>query len=267
VWHCHIVGHEDHDMMRTFAVVNNWAANKSYQAGNVVALNNINYRARVAFTSVAGQTPDTRFDLWDRVNNNDGTWQPQIRYAQNDRVLSGGLLYAARSVFQAQVGQTPASNPTLWQPLPMTACGQLAQFCQGISNPAAVRCLTDGQVGPTNETTCRGEIEPCLSYCQPQQATPCSGLCNNPVRFSVSDHGHFSSGNLGTGEVCFETKSTLFLGNTNNFVAPRTLTVNGRPEPLNANWNYPLPPQRNGGYCIQAPPGDFSYAAFTAYSG
>ena len=268
VWHCHIVGHEDHDMMRTFAVVNPWAAGKAYQAGNVVALsssNNTNYRARVAHTSVAGQTPDTRFDLWDRVNNNDGSWQPQIRYALNDRVTFGGNLFVARSVFQAQAGQTPPATPALWAPLPMTACGQLAQFCQGNSNPNAVTCLTQGQAG--NETTCRTKIEPCLSYCQPQQAAPCSGLCNNPVRFSVSNNGHFSSGNLGTGEVCFETKSTLFLGNSSNFVAPRTLTVNGRPEPLNGNWNYPLPPQRNGGYCIQAPPGDPSFAAFTANSG
>lgn len=252
-------------MMRPFAVVNNWAAGRGYQAGNVVAFNNINYRARSAFTSAAGQTPDTRFDLWDRVNNNDGTWQPQIRYALNDRVLFNGQLFVARSVFQAQPGQTPNTNPSLWAPLPMTACGQLAQFCQGNPNPAAVRCRNDGLAG--NETTCRGEIEPCLSYCQPQQATPCSGLCNNPVRFSVSDNGHFSSGNLGTGEVCFETKSTLFQGNSSNFVAPRTPTVNGRPEPLNGNWNYPLPPQRNGGYCIQAPPGDPSFAAFTAFSG
>ena len=265
VWHCHIVGHEDHDMMRTFAVVNNWTAGKSYLAGNVVAFNNVNYRARAAFTSVAGQTPPTRFDLWARVNNNDGTWQPQIIYAQNDRVLSGGLLYAARSVFQAQVGQTPAANPTLWQALPMTACGQLAQFCQGNSNQAAVGCRTDGQAG--NETTCLNEIEPCLSYCQPQQATPCSGLCNNPVRFSVANHSSFSSGNLGTGAACFETTSTLLQGESSSFAAPRSLTVNGRTEPLNGNWNYPLPPQRNGGYCIQTTAGDFAWAAFSAWTG
>jgi FtsP/CotA-like multicopper oxidase with cupredoxin domain len=265
VWHCHIVGHEDHDMMRTLAVVNNWAAGKSYQAGNVVAFNNIDYRARAAFTSATGQTPDTRFDLWARVNNNDGTWQPQIIYAQNDRVLSGGLLYAARSVFQAQPGQTPAGNPTLWQALPMTACGQLAQFCQGNSNTPAVKCRSDGQAG--NETTCRNEIEPCLSYCQPQQARPCSGLCNNPVVFSLGNHSNFDSGNLGTGATCFETTSTLFQGQSTNFVAPRSLTVNGRTEPLSGNWNYPLPPQRNGGYCIQTTAGDFSYAAFTAWTG
>jgi FtsP/CotA-like multicopper oxidase with cupredoxin domain len=263
VWHCHIVGHEDHDMMRTFAVVNNWAAGKSYQAGNVVAFNNIDYRARAAFTSAVGQTPDTRFDLWARVNNNDGTWQPQIIYAQNDRVLSGGLLYAARSVFQAQTGQTPAANPTLWQALPMTACGQLAQFCQGISNPPAAQCQRDGQKGI--ETTCLNEIEPCLSYCQPQQARPCSGLCNNPVRFSVADGSTFQSGNLGTGTTCFETTSRLFQGSSSGFVAGESLTVNGRTEPLNGNWNYPLPPMRDDGYCIQTTTGNQSSANFSAF--
>ena len=26
VWHCHIVGHEDHDMLRQLALVNSWKA-------------------------------------------------------------------------------------------------------------------------------------------------------------------------------------------------------------------------------------------------
>src|SRR5262249_3805031 len=199
------------------------------------------------------------------TNTSGARGQPVPSSAMNDRVRWGGFVLVALSVSRGRGGQAAPATRALWAPLPMTACGQLAQFCQGNSNPNAVTCLTQGQAG--NETTCRTRIEPCLSYCQPQQAAPCSGLCNNPVRFSVSNNGHFSSGNLGTGEVCFETKSTLFLGNSRNFVAPRVRTVNGRPEPLNGNWNYPLPPQRNGGYCIQAPPGDPSFAAFTANSG
>ena len=263
VWHCHIVAHEDHDMMRTLAVVRSWAAGRAYQAGNVVTFNNINFRARSAFTSAAGQTPNTRFDLWDRVNNNDGTWQPQIRYAANDRVLFNGSLFAARSVFQAQNNQTPPANPALWTALPMTACGQLAQFCQGNSNPTAVQCRADGQAG--NDATCLAEIEPCLSFCQPQQSTPCSGLCNNPTRFSVADGSNFQSGNLGTGATCFETTSRLFQGESSSFATGKSLTINGRPEPLNGNWNYPLPPMRNDGYCIQVSAGNNSYAAFAAW--
>ncbi len=263
VWHCHIVGHEDHDMMHTLAVVNNWVAGHAYKHGNVVAFNNIDYRAQSDFTSVAGQTPPTQFGLWDRVNNNDGTWQPQIRYAANDRVLFNGALFAARSVFQAQNGQTPPANPSLWTALPNDACGQLARFCQGNSDPRIVQCRSDGQAG--NETTCTNEIEPCLSLCQPQQATPCSGLCNNPTRFSVADGSNFQSGNLGTGASCFETTSRLFQGESSSFAAGKTLMVNGRTEPMNGNWNYPLPPMRNDGYCIQVSAGNNSFAAFAAW--
>jgi spore coat protein A len=263
VWHCHIVGHEDHDMMHTLAVVNNWAAGVAYKHGNVVAFNNIDYRAQSDFTSVSGQTPNTQFGLWDRVNNNDGTWQPQIRYAANDRVLFNNKLYTARSVFQSQNGQTPDVNPTLWTALPNDACGQLAQFCQGNSDPRIVQCRSDGQAG--NETTCINEIEPCLSFCEPQQATPCSGLCNNPTRFSVADGSNFQSGNLGTGASCFETTSRLFQGTSSSFAAGKSLMVNGRTEPLNGNWNYPLPPMRNDGYCIQVSAGNNSFAAFSAW--
>lgn len=263
VWHCHIVGHEDHDMLRQLAVVNLWKANTAYQAGNVVALNNIDYRARVNHTSATSQTPSNRFDLWDRVNNNDGTWQPQIRYAVGDRVLFNGQLFAARSVFQAQNGQTPPANPALWQALPNTACGQLAQFCQGNSNPHAVQCRSDGLAGV--EATCLAEMEPCLSYCQPQQLRPCGGLCNNPVVFTVADGSNFQSGPLGPGESCFETRSRLFQGESSSFQSPRQLTVNGRPEPLNGNWSYPLPPLRNDGYCIQVSAGQFPWAAFAAW--
>lgn len=263
VWHCHIVGHEDHDMLRQLALVNPWAAGTAYVAENIIAFNSIDYRARVNNTAVAGQTPNLRFDLWDRVNNNDGTWQPQIRYALDDRVTFNGLLYKALSVFQSQTGQTPPTTPSLWAPLPMTYCGQFAQFCQGNPNPNAQQCLADGQAG--NEATCQAEVEPCLGYCDPQVLRPCGGLCNNPVEFSVADGSNFQSGNLGTGATCFETRSRLFQGESSSFATGKQLTVNGRVEPLNGNWNYPLPPLRNDGYCIQVSAGNNSFAAFSAF--
>ena len=173
VWHCHIVGHEDHDMLRQLALVNSWKAGTAYVAENVVEFNQVDYRARVNNTAVSGQTPNTRFDLWDRVNNNDGSWQPQIRYALDDRATSNGQIYRALSVFQSQVGQTPASNPTLWRVVPSTYCGQFAQFCQGNSNTNAIQCLHDGQAG--NEATCKAEVEPCLAYCIHR----CSGLAGD----------------------------------------------------------------------------------------
>ena len=57
VWHCHIVGHEDHDMLRQLALVNSWKAGTAYVAENVVEFNQVDYRARVNNTAVAGQTP------------------------------------------------------------------------------------------------------------------------------------------------------------------------------------------------------------------
>ena len=260
VWHCHLVGHEDHDMMRELVIINSWAAGVSYKVGTVVAFNNADYRVTTAHTSVSGQTPDTRFDLWDRVNNDTSTsggqWTPQVRYAVNDRVLFNGSLFAARSVFQAQSGQTPPNNPSLWTALPNTACGQLARFCQGNSASLAQQCLTAGQAG--NESVCMGSVgsgargtpnvgvSECMSDCLATTLpTPCSGLCNNPVVFSVADGSNFQSGNLGTGAVCFETQSRLQLGESSSFASPRQLTVNGRVEPLNGNWNNPLPPMRH----------------------
>ena len=280
VWHCHLVGHEDHDMMRELVVVNSWKAGVAYKVGTVVAFNNADFRVIANHTSVAGQTPDTQFNLWDRVNNeastNGGLWTPQVRYAVHDRVLFNGNLYEARSVFQAQSGQTPAANPSLWSALPNDACGQLKQFCQGNSAPLAQQCLAAGNAG--NQTTCLGSIgsgqrgtpnvgiSECASDClENVLATPCSGLCNNPVVFTVADGSNFQSGNLGTGATCFETQSRLALGEDSSFVAPRQITVNGRAQVLNQNWIAPLPPMRHNGYCIQTTPGQNSFAAFSVW--
>jgi len=92
-------------------------------------------------------------------------------------------------------------------------------------------------------------------------ATPCTGLCSNPVNFSIS--GSYSSGNLGTGAVCYQTTSTINGGNCGNFVSPRTLTVNGTTESCSGgNWSA-IPAKRNGGYCIQTTTGNQPWAYFT----
>jgi hypothetical protein len=57
----------------------------------------------------------------------------------------------------------------------------------------------------------------------------------------------------------------LFQGESSSFATGKQLTVNGRVEPLNGNWNYPLPPMRNDGYCIQVSPGQNPWAAFAAW--
>jgi hypothetical protein len=280
VWHCHLVGHEDHDMMRTQPLVAAWAAGVGYPLGRVVAHKNVDYRVRAPHKSQAGQPPNTRLDLWERVNNNDGTWRPQIIYAVDDRVVFQGQLFRALRVHQARAGRTPPDNPALWDALPNTACGQLAEFCadDAGSSPTAAACLALGQAG--DEEACRGgSADPleqaaeglmtCLSACTHTHmhgaGHPCSGLCNDPMTFSVPDGTTFLSGPLGTGATCHETFSQLASGTASSFAGGRRLTINGRPQPANANWRYPLPPQRHGGYCIQTTPGSQPSAAFAAW--
>jgi hypothetical protein len=262
LWHCHVLGHEDNDMMRKMPVVRLWAGSTAYTVGTVIAHQNVNYRVRVAHTSSAAQQPQTRFDLWERVNNNDGTWQPQIIYAVGDRVLHNGVLYQSLTIHQAQTGQTPNTLPAVWDPLPMTACGQLAEFCADDSGvPAGATCLATGQAGV--EASCLTSLASCLAVCtETHHATPCSGLCSNPISFTVPDFSNFQSGPIGTGAACYETTSEILNGSSSSFVAPRQLTVNGRVMPLNGNFPVPLPTQRNHGYCIQTTPGNNSFAAF-----
>jgi spore coat protein A, manganese oxidase len=262
--HCHVLGHEDNDMMRKLPVAPLWAGGVSYPAGRLITHQNINYRIRVAHTSVAAEPPPARFDRYERVNNNDGTWQPQIIYAVGDRVLSAGQLFRALSVHQAQTGQTPQANPALWAPLPLTACGQLTQFCADDTGiPAGATCLATGQAGV--EASCLASLGTCLPVCEPVHATPCSGLCNNPISFTVADGANFQSGNLGAAATCHETTSEIQSGASSSFASPRVLTVNGRAMPLNGTWPQPLPPQRNMGYCIQTTAGNQPFAAFSAF--
>ena len=123
VWHCHLVEHEDNEMMRPLTVIPIWAAGVNYPVafrGNpgvvrgVVDFNGVDYEARVAHTSVAGQTPNTRPDLWDRVNNQDGDWAVQIRYAVGDRVFFNGHVYRALQAHQATTSNSPP-NPAFWE--------------------------------------------------------------------------------------------------------------------------------------------------------
>ena len=63
---------------------------------------------------MAGQTPNTRPDLWDRINNGNGDWAVQIRYAVGDRVFFGGHVYRALQAHQATTANSPP-NPAFWE--------------------------------------------------------------------------------------------------------------------------------------------------------
>jgi spore coat protein A len=263
LWHCHVLGHEDNDMMRKLPMVNAWRGSRSIATGTVIAHQNINYRARRNHTSSNSQPPNTRFDLWERVNNNDGTWQPQIIYAVGDRVLHNGQLYIARTVHQAPTSPAPSADPARWTTLAMTACGQITQLCADNTQPAALTCQTLGSGG--DENACRTGLDGCLAQCDDHVQSPCSGLCNSPTKFTVADGTTFNSGPLGTGAACFETESELFTGSCRNLGPARTLTVNGKPQSCNGgNWPYPMPPQRNNGYCVQVNADGSPNASFQA---
>lgn len=263
LWHCHVIGHEDNDMMRKMPLVNAWTAPRLYATGTVIAYQNVNYRVRADHLSISPQPPNTRPDLWERVNNNDGTWQPQIIYAVGDRVLHNGQLYLSRTVHQAQAGQSPDVDPTRWETMPMTACAQITKLCADNSQPAALTC--QGVGAANDENACLTSLDGCLAQCDEPVRSPCSGLCNAPTSFTVADGAAFSSGPIGTGAACFETESQLFTGRCHAF-AGRKLTVNGKVQDCSGdNWDYPMPTQRNNGYCIQVTAGGPPMASFQTW--
>jgi hypothetical protein len=247
-------------MMRKMPMVGLWATNTSYAAGTVVAFQNVDFRARVAHTS-SSTANTTRFDLWERVNNNDGTWQPQIIYAVGDRVLFQGRLFRARTVHQAQTTPTPNNDPGRWTSLPLTACAQLSRLCANNSDPIAADCKALGDANV--DVDCGDGLEDCLAACDISVQSPCSGLCNNPISFTVNDGTVARSSALGNGASCFETTSEIITGSCQGFGSGRTLTLNGKVQPCNGqNWAQPLTGERHFGYCIQVSAGSGSTATF-----
>jgi hypothetical protein len=122
VWHCHLVEHEDNEMMRPMTAIDIWKPNTFYPVGNVnnpgvirgvVDFNGVNFRARVAHTSTT-QTPPQRPDLWERLNNQNGDWAIQIIYDVGDRVrFADGHYYRALQAHQATAANAPP-NAAFW---------------------------------------------------------------------------------------------------------------------------------------------------------
>lgn len=255
VWHCHMLGHEDHDMMRPLPMVFRWAAGVSYPVGRIISYNNINYRVRVAHTSRSTEPPTARFDLWERVNNNDGSWQPQIIYAVMDRVLHNGRMYEAKHVHQATSTRTPPFHPELWEPVPMTAKGQLVKWCDP-NDPDQAPFFAIGQNGTEDEA--RAVLARALTIAHRVDPMPSSGITEQAIHFSVPDGSTFQNSPT-SGTTYYETMSALLDITLPSTLGPgQTVTVNGRT--MHTGRNYPLPPMRNEGYLIRTTNG----ATFTA---
>ena len=165
---------------------------------------------------------------------------------------------------QAQSSVTPDADPARWEALPMTACGQITKLCADNTTPAALTCQNTGAAGV--EATCLTSLDGCLAQCDENIQSPCSGLCNAPTSFTVPDGTTFSSGALGQGAACFETTSELLTGRCADLGPGQQLIINGKVQHCDGtNWDYPLPSQRNYGYCIQTTPGTGASASFQAW--
>jgi FtsP/CotA-like multicopper oxidase with cupredoxin domain len=125
VWHCHLVEHEDNEMMRPMTVIPTWAPGVAYPVGNrnnpgfaagLVDFQGVDYQSRVAHTSNAAQPPNTRPDQWERINNQNGDWAIQTIYNVGDRVFfGGGHVYQALQMNQATNANRPDVAPAVWQ--------------------------------------------------------------------------------------------------------------------------------------------------------
>jgi hypothetical protein len=255
MWHCHMLGHEDHDMMRPQPLCRLWRTGVSYPVGRIVAHNNVNYRVRVAHFSRSDRSPTARFDLWERVNNNDGSWRSQIIYAIQDRVLHNGQLFECRHVHQARSSDAPPNRPDLWERLPMTAKAQLVKFCDP-NNPEEAEFFAIGQNGTEDEA--RAVIQAALAVCHRAEPMASSGITEDATHFHLADGATFRN-NPTLGTTYYETMSELRSVTLPSTLNPgQSVTVNGRT--MRTGTNYPLPPQRNEGYLIRTTNG----AIFTA---
>ena len=93
-------------------------------------------------------------------------------------------------------------------------------------------------------------------------AGPCSGACANPITVPPNSN----SGDLGTGATCHEVAGDTGSFVCDNFAAPRTFTVNGTMFDCVVGAGGVLPAARNGGWCVEASAGDYSYSYFATYN-
>jgi Trypsin len=97
------------------------------------------------------------------------------------------------------------------------------------------------------------------SFANPEQETPCGGICAAPVRISSQ---YYPSGPLGPAATCHESYQSI-----NGFIcsmdSSRAALINGNP--VSCGQAVTLPPQRNGGYCIQTAAGPSDTAFFTTW--
>ena len=124
VWHCHLVEHEDNEMMRPMTVIPTWAPGVATRSAS-----GPHPASPGAWSTSTGSTtppwsPTPRWparrrtrvpDLWERINNGNGDWAVQIKYSVGDRVFFGGHVYQALQQNMATDANRPDVAPAVWQ--------------------------------------------------------------------------------------------------------------------------------------------------------
>jgi hypothetical protein len=89
----------------------------------------------------------------------------------------------------------------------------------------------------------------------PEQEPPCGGLCAEPISISSQ---YYPSGPLGSEATCHQSYQPIrgFICSNQGGGQSRTVRINGQPVPCGQSAT--LPPQRQGGYCIQTDAGSAS---------
>ena len=190
-------------------------------------------------------------NLWMRE---DGLNVDRLLLTTNNTLTPSGA-GPAESPRQGQTGCTSALDCNDNNACTNDACNGGA--CTNTNNTAA--CADDG-------SACTQDVCSAGVCTHPQNGScggaPCSAFCQNPVVFTSSN---YQSGNLGSNATCHQTNASLNGGNCGNFVAPRSLSVNGTVMSCNnGNWSS-LPPKVNGGYCVQTTAGNQPWAYFTTW--
>jgi len=90
--------------------------------------------------------------------------------------------------------------------------------------------------------------------------TPCGGLCNNPVTISSQ---YYNSGQLGSNATCHQSYQPMTGFQCGNVAASRSVKING--VQVTCGQNITIPPQRQGGYCVQTSAGPYDWAYFATW--
>ncbi|HYH04550.1 MAG TPA: carbohydrate-binding protein, partial [Bacillota bacterium] len=119
IWHCHLLEHEDNEMMRplqpTFvANYPDWFIGVNYEAGDKVRFGSFNYESIMNHTSQVNLTPDQSPNLWRKIQSRD-KWEVATFYSVGNVVTFDGKKYKCIQAHISQVAAPPSTNKNQWK--------------------------------------------------------------------------------------------------------------------------------------------------------